>query len=92
MTIQDELAALPRNPKYPIRHPDDVEPYRTNRILRHVMDERDALAAHLVLAERLLRGMIGIPAVCQILGGKHTAGCDCPLCRARAYLAHREAE
>lgn len=36
--------------------------------------------------EAALRDVLSIPALNQILGTNHSAGCDCPLCRARAAL------
>lgn len=44
-------------PSYPIEHPDNLEPYKTNRILRHVMDERDALQARLATATEALMAL-----------------------------------
>lgn len=45
---------LPEWPTYPIHHSDDVEPYKSNRILRAVMAERDAAIARLKLAQEFI--------------------------------------
>jgi hypothetical protein len=43
------------------------------------------LESHAAL-RKALEAVINIPAVKQVLGTKHTAGCDCPMCKARALL------
>ena len=53
-TFAERLAVLPGRPKLPIQHETNLEPYRTNKILWHIMDDCDALEARLRLAVELL--------------------------------------
>lgn len=96
MTIADEIAALPEFP-----HDDEGwEGLPDNVRLGAVILERQCLSARLALADRLLRGTLGVtefifvcfPALTGVLTEAQMESISRDLQDVRAYLERREAE
>jgi hypothetical protein len=52
-----------------------------------MMGRAEAAEASLLQAREALQAVLAIPAVRQVIGGKHTKDCDCSCCRANKLLA-----
>lgn len=52
MTIEADIKELPEWPPLPVQYGSNMEPYKSNALLRHVMAERDAALAYLALARK----------------------------------------
>lgn len=92
-SITDQMKAWPDTPTYPIEHPDNVEPYKTNRILAAVTQERDALQARLrTTAEALREALDDFVRIPYGAGYEDVAAVRDFEERARAVLARLEQE
>lgn len=83
MTIQDEIAALPREPKGPGFADEDIADYWA--------DKCDYYEARLVIAERLLQELLPRTVPATLSTGAMLESIAA-IADARAYLAAREGE